>query len=98
MLDLHQKAFNKIRNVLLKKQKELENNLKALDKDDPVIDNVVAQTSESGTDSWMAEMHGRALALKGNMQSLLSKTKISLANLRSGKYGKCVSCGKRIEI
>lgn len=98
MLDLHQKAFNKIRNILLKQQKKLESNLKALDKDDPVTDNVVAQASESGTDSWMAEMHGRAIALKGNIQSLLIKTKISLANLRSGKYGKCEECGKQIEI
>lgn len=98
MLDLHQKAFNKIKNTLLRKQKELESNLKSLEKDDPVSETHVAEASEPGTDSWMAEMHGRALTLKQNMQALLSKTKTSLANLRSGKYGKCEPCGKQIEI
>lgn len=98
MLNLPQKTFNKIKNILIRQQKELENNLVALAKDDPIVENEVAQASEPGTDSWMAEMHGRAITLKQNMQDLLVKTKTSLANLRTGKYGKCEKCGKEIEI
>ncbi|TSC64649.1 MAG: transcriptional regulator, TraR/DksA family [Microgenomates group bacterium Gr01-1014_93] len=98
MLSLPQKTFNKIKNLLLKQQKELETDLVSIQKDDPVSETYVAQASEPGTDSWMAEMHGRALTLKQNMQDLLLKTKNSLANLRSGKYGKCIKCGKQIEI
>ncbi len=97
MLNLPQETFNKIKNVLQRQQKEIESNIKSLEKGDPVNGETLAESSEPGTDSWMAEVHGRSMALKQNLLGLLSKTKQSLANLRSGKYGKCDNCGKQIE-
>jgi DnaK suppressor protein len=97
MLNLPQKTFDRLKRVLLRQQKEIEKNLKSLEKDDPVSDNSLAESSEPGTDSWMADMHGRTEAIRQNLLSVLSKTKKSLANLRSGKYGKCENCGKPIE-
>lgn len=97
MLNLPQKTFEKIKRVLQKQEKEIEQEIKSIEKDDPVKGDGLAESSEPGTDSWMADVHGRAQILGQNLQSLLAKTKYALANLRSGKYGKCENCGKQIE-
>lgn len=97
MLNLPQKTFEKIRKVLQKQEKEIEQELISIEKDDPVKGDGLAESSEPGTDSWIAEVHGRALVLGQNLQLLLAKTKKSLENLRSGKYGKCENCGRQIE-
>ncbi len=94
MLNLPQKTFSNIKKVLLRQQKEIEQNLKSLESKDGES---LAESSEPGTDSWMAEMHGRTEVMKGNLMALLTRTKKSLSNLRSGKYGKCENCGKQIE-
>ncbi len=96
MLNLPQKTFSRIKTVLQRQQKELEDNLKSLEKDE-MDGEQLAESSEPGTDSWMADMHGRTAAMKQSVKSLLARTKKSLANLRSGKYGKCENCGKLIE-
>ena len=97
MLNLPQETFKKVKRLLQRQKREIEANLKSIEKDDPVKGDGLAETSEPGTDSWMADVHGRAEALRGNLLTLLSRTKKSLANLRSGKYGKCENCGKQIE-
>lgn len=90
-------TFEKIKNLLLKQQKEVEEEIKSLEKDDPVNSLDMAESSEPGTDSWMADTHGRVVAVKQNLQQMLGRIKISLANLKTGKYGKCENCGKPIE-
>lgn len=97
MLNLPQKTFEKIKKVLQRQEKEIERELKSIEKDDPVKGDGLPESSEPGTDSWIADVHGRAQVLGNNLQQLLVKTKNSLANLRSGKYGKCENCGKQIE-
>jgi RNA polymerase-binding transcription factor DksA len=97
VLDLRQKTFDKIKSILQRQQKEIEEEIKSIDKDDPVKAESLAESTEPGTDSWMADVHGKAVAVKDNLQMVLSKTKQALANLRSGKYGKCENCGKPIE-
>lgn len=97
MLNLPQKTFEKIKQVLQRQEKEIEKELKSIETDDPVKGDGLAESSEPGTDSWMADVHGRAQVLGQNLQSLLVRTKDALANLRSGKYGKCENCGKQIE-
>jgi len=97
VLNLPQKTFEKIKKVLLRQEKEIEKEIKAIEKDDPVKGDGLAESSEPGTDSWMADMHGRALVLGQSLHTILANTKKSLANLRSGKYGKCENCGKQIE-
>lgn len=98
MLNLPQKTFHKIKNILHRQQRELLEEIKTIDKDDPIRSDGLAGSSEPGTDSWLAEVHGKALAFKQNMEGLLNKTKDALTNLKKGKYGHCEVCGKHIEV
>lgn len=87
----------KIKDILEKQQKKVEEEIQLLDQDDPVNSNEVAESSEPGTDSWVADTHTRTVAIKNTLQDMLSKIKRSLQSLSSGKYGKCENCGKKIE-
>lgn len=98
MLKLPQEIFKKIKNKLLTQQKVLEKNIKNIDASDPVKVMGLAETSEPGTDSWLADAHGRAEALRQNLLNLLQGTKQALLNLKKGSYGKCKKCGKEIEL
>lgn len=87
----------KIKDLLTKQQKKVEEEIEQLDADDPVNSNDVAESSEPGTDSWVADTHTRTVAVKKNLQDLLVKIKNSLKSVASGNYGKCENCGKKIE-
>lgn len=98
MLNLPQRTLLRIKKVLRRQQKEVEEQIKSLEKENPVLaQTVVAEAGESGTDSWMAEVHGRMSALKGDLGDLSKKIKSSLTNLRKGTYGHCEKCGKHVE-
>ncbi|SRR5258708_947116 len=97
MLNLTQPNFKKLKALLLRQQKKVESQIKSLEKDDPVMTDQMAESSEPGTDSWMADVHSRAVAVKINLQQMLDRTRKSLIALRKGKYGKCERCGKLIE-
>lgn len=97
MLKLTRTNFKKIRDKLLRRQKEVEDEIKSLEQDDPVNSLIMAESSEPGTDSWVADTHGRVMAIKQGLKDGLMKIKDSLADLKSGKYGKCRNCGKTIE-
>ncbi len=99
MLNLPRETINKIRNILQRQQKSVEKQLREIEKDDPVTNKDLApEASESGTDSWMAEVHGRLSALKDDLTVLSGKIRNSLSNLKKGTYGKCEKCGKDIEL
>lgn len=97
MLNQTQINFNKIKNILLRRKKEVESGIKALDKDDPVLATALTESSEPGTDSWMADVHARVVSTKQTLYDALNKTKKALMAIKSGKYGKCEKCGKNIE-
>ncbi len=97
MLNLTRPNFNQIKSKLLRQQKKVEADLKTLAKDDPVMDRGLLESSEPGTDSWMADAHARVVAMRQNLLEMLGKTKKALINIRTGKYGKCENCGKKIE-
>lgn len=100
MLELKKTAsapITKVKDLLLKQQKKVEEEIASLDKDDPVNSLEIAESSEPGTDSWMADTHGRVVAVKGSLQEMLLKIKRALTNLKLGKYGKCENCGNLIE-
>jgi DnaK suppressor protein len=97
MLNLNRQNFDKIRRTLLRQEKSVKEELKRLQKDDPVFDDGLAESIEPGTSSWMADVHSRAVAIKDNLQGMLSRTQKSLASLKKGTYGKCEKCGKQIE-
>ncbi len=97
MLNLNRQSFDRVKKLLLRQEKEVKEELKRLEKDDPVFDSGLPESIEPGTSSWIADVHSRAVAVKENLQSMLSKTQKSLINLRKGTYGRCEKCGKQIE-
>ena len=97
MLKLTRPNFEKIKASLLRQQQEVENEIKSLEQDDPVNSLHMAESSEPGTDSWVADTHGRVMAIKAGLKTLSEQIKTALGALKSGKYGKCTSCGNQIE-
>lgn len=91
------KTFERIKKLLLRQRKKVEGDLEAIKDDDPVMEYGAHESTEPGTDSWMADAHSRVVAVKKNLQYLLDSTKKALDRLRTGKYGKCDKCGHMIE-
>lgn len=106
MLDLPQQTIAKmnkssflakIKKLLLRQQQQVSKQIKDLEESDPVMVQVVAEASEPGTESWKADVHARAVAVKDDLVGLSKKITTSLKNLRNGTYGKCEKCGAQIE-
>lgn len=91
-------SIESIKNLLLRQKKKVEKDIKSVEEEDPVMESGgLAETGEPGTDSWLADVHSRAVAVKNSLQEILEKTKQALLALKKGKYGKCQNCGKMIE-
>lgn len=97
MLNLPRQTLDNIKKVLLRRQKQVEEQLKSIDKDDPVLAPGVDEASESGTDSWKADVHSRLVAIKDDLGGLSKKITHALLRIKKGTYGKCENCGKAIE-
>ncbi|MBI2021637.1 TraR/DksA C4-type zinc finger protein [Candidatus Daviesbacteria bacterium] len=90
--------LGKFKNLLIRRKKEIESDIKSLEKDDPVMDATApVESSEPGTDSWLADTHSRIVAAKNNLQEMLTKITRALLRMKSGHYGKCENCGRTIE-
>lgn len=89
--------IEKIKETLLKKQKSVEAEIKAVKEDDPIMADSLAESSEPGTDSWRTDAHTILETIRRNSEVMLAKISKALQNLNNGKYGKCESCGKDIE-
>lgn len=96
MLNLPRKTLDNIKRLLLRRQREIEKNLKEVEKDDPIKDDIVEAT-EPGTASWLAEAHGRTVALGGELKGVGLSIKKALFRIKNGSYGKCEKCGKQID-
>lgn len=90
-------TLNKIKTMLLNQQKKVEEEIKLLDEDDPVNSEAPVESSEPGTDSWVADTHTRTVAVKRTLQDALNKIKHAIQSVSIGKYGKCENCGRKIE-
>lgn len=97
MLNLPQQALNKIKQKLLRQQKEVDEQLKDLQVNDAIKEEAVPEASEPGTDSWLAEIHNQMVAVSRNLGELSGRIKQALMNIRRGRYGHCEKCGKHIE-
>lgn len=97
MLNLPRQTLDKITKTLLHRQKQVEEQLKSIEKDDPVLAPGVDEASESGTDSWKADVHGRLTAVKNDLTGFSKKITQALLRIKKGTYGKCENCGKAIE-
>lgn len=97
MLTLTQETLNSIKRKLLRQEKEVSEELKSMEKADPATIQSLAESSEPGTDSWIAEGHSRAVALGTQLQTVGRSVRKALDKIRRGIYGKCEKCKKPIE-
>lgn len=98
MLNFPTKTIEFIKNALKKQQKEIEKNLKGVEKDDPAIGDGLVESSEPGTDSYIADTHTKYLALENQLKKTSTNIKRALVKISKGTYGKCENCGKHIEL
>lgn len=98
MLKFPTKTLNLIKRLLLRQQKEIEGNLKEIEQDDPVKVEVLVESSEPGTDSYIAETHSKALVLGTQLKNASKSIKHALSKIGKGIYGKCEKCGSQIEM
>ena len=98
MSDFPTKTKDYIKNLLTKQQKEVEKSLKEMEQDDPATSDSLVESSEPGTDSYVADSHIKSLALEQELKKIGSGIKSALLKIKNGKYGKCERCGKQIEI
>lgn len=98
MLSQPRKSIDKIKKLLTLQQKQVKEQIKSLENDDPVLEDGLAESPESGTDSWAAEMHSRFVSVKNDLMGLSVRITKALTNIRHGTYGKCEMCGKQIEL
>lgn len=86
-----------IKKILLRQQREIKGNLSELEKDDPVTTPSLAESTEPGTDSFIADAHGKTLIFADQLKRASKNIKDALYRIGHGTYGKCENCGKKIE-
>lgn len=97
MLGFPLKTINYIKNLLKKQQIQVEKSLKEVEDDDPAKSPALAESSEPGTDSYIADTHTKSVALEQQLKKAHTSIKVALLKIRKGTYGKCENCGKQIE-
>lgn len=98
MLGFPSKTINYIKNLLLRQQKEVEKNLNEVKSDDPVNGDGLPESSEPGTDSYIADTHTKTVVLENQLKKANTSIKEALSKITKGTYGKCEKCGQGIEI
>ena len=98
MLDFPIKTINYIKGLLVRQQKEVEKSLKEVEKDDPAKSDILAESSEPGTDSYIADAHTKVVAFENQLKKTSSSIKTALSKIAKGIYGKCEKCTKKIEV
>ena len=98
MLNFPTKTLELIKKYLLRQQREVDKNLKEVEEDDPVKAPSLAESSEPGTDSYIADTHSKAVVLELKLKNAKTSIKEALLKIKKGTYGKCEKCKKQIEI
>lgn len=97
MLSFPQKTIKYLKDALNRQQKEVAKSLKEVEEDDPAKSPSLAESSEPGTDSYIADMHTKTLVLVSQLKKTSENIKNALLKIRKGTYGKCEKCGQKIE-
>lgn len=97
MLSFPKQSLDFIKKYLHRQQKEIDKNLKEVEEDDPARSPALAESSEPGTDSYIADTHTKSEVIKAQLIRMNSIIKIALSKIKIGTYGKCDNCGKQIE-
>lgn len=98
MLKFPIKTINLIKRTLLNQQREVEKNLKEVKEDDPLNGDGLPESSEPGTDSYIADSHTKTVALENQLKKANTSIKTALSKITKGTYGKCEKCGQGIEL
>ena len=98
MLNFPKKTLIFIKKHLKRQEKEVDKNLREVTEDDPVISPSLAESSEPGTDSYIADSHAKTLILGNQLKAAKTGIKTALLKIKSGTYGKCENCKKHIEV
>ena len=98
MLNFPIKTLENIKKYLRREQKVVEKNLKDVKEDDPANSPALAESSEPGTDSYIADTHSKTVVLEQELKKRGTSIKTALLKIKQGIYGKCERCGKQIEI
>lgn len=98
MLHFPEKTLEFIKRYLLRQQKEINKNLKEVSDDDPAQSPVLAESSEPGTDSYIADAHTKKVVLEAQLKNAKTSIKTALFKIKNGDYGKCEKCGEQIAV
>lgn len=98
MLNFPKETLKFIKKHLLRQQRQVDKNLKGVEEDDPVKSPALAETSEPGTDSYIADTHGKSVVLEKHLKDTKTSIGAALSKIKNGTYGKCEKCGKQIEV
>ena len=98
MLNFPKNTIDSIKNLLLRQQKEVEKNLKGVVEEDPAKSESLAESSQPGTDSYIADSHTRTVVLEQQLKKANTSISTALSKIGKGTYGKCEKCDKQIEI
>lgn len=97
MLSLPAKSLKAIKKYLLRQKQEVEKEIAGVERDDPTAQPVLAESSEPGTDSWLADAHNRTIVLKDQLLKTANSVKTALLKIRRRTYGTCEACKGQIE-
>lgn len=98
MLNFPKKTLQFIRMYLLRQQKSVEKSLKEVVEDDPAKSPALAESSEPGTDSYIADTHTKTVVLAQQLKKTKNSIKAALLKIKNGTYGKCEECNLQIEV
>ncbi len=98
MLNFPKKTLIFIKNHLQRQEKEVDKNLKEVTADDPAKSPALAESSEPGTDSYIADSHTKILVLESKLKEAKTGIKTALLKIKKGTYGKCEKCKKQIGV
>lgn len=97
MSNISDKTLSAIKKYLLRQQREVEKEQTLIQDSDPATSPSLAESSEPGTDSWIADSHNRILALGNQLGKRAITIRKALFKIRSGSYGRCEKCKKEID-
>lgn len=98
MLNFPKTTLEFIKKHLLRQQRQVDKNLREVSKGDPAKSPALAESSEPGTDSYIADTHAKSVVLQHHLKNTKTSIKAALLKIKNGVYGKCERCGKQIEV
>ncbi|MBI4035959.1 TraR/DksA family transcriptional regulator [Candidatus Daviesbacteria bacterium] len=97
MLNFPKQTLDFLHKYLQRQKKEVDQSIRDIEEDDPAKSPALAESSEPGTDSYIADTHTKSEVIKAQLIRMNSIIKIALSKIKIGTYGKCDNCGKQIE-